>query len=409
MMKLTIIFFALTAGLLLGSAHGQNASNPAGTAVTAGPPAVTQPGTPVTLKGCYLCQSMTHPWQGPHTPVLIAFEGTPNIRAEVDQILRDYFPDRGLDCEAALKLQDQIAARLKYFIATNSPAYPAPKRNHYCAPAEMMAVTGVLSERDGRKYIHATAIKGAGFKYPEKMMMPDKPFLHSEKEPLLLKVNETLTLKCIPIPPGTFLMGSQIYQQPYYTEEFAHPVTLTKTYYLSEIPITREIYEAVMGGPLPGPADNPQRPMRDATFANIHQFCRLLSEKNGRRVRLPTDAEWEYAARSGTSNPGFGAKYQGQNSSGPNGLPLPVRSKPANAWGFYDLVSCWWEITSEPFYYNARTPEIDPSRPYKDGYHSVRGNPKAYLRSISVRELSDIPGGVGLKFRVLVEGRPSDL
>jgi formylglycine-generating enzyme required for sulfatase activity len=62
---------------------------------------------------------------------------------------------------------------------------------------------------------------------------------------------------------------------------------------------------------------------------------RVLSEKNGKKVRLPTSAELEYAARVGTSNPGFAQKYKDQNRSGPDGFksPLTVKSSKANARG----------------------------------------------------------------------------
>src|SRR5205814_351176 len=143
-----------------------------------------------------------------------------------------------------------------------------------------------------------------------------------------LKIGDALALPCISLPPGRFLMGTPVYMWPYFVEEYPHQVTLTKTLFLAEIPVTQEMWEAVMGSN-PSTEKDAKLPVQNPKFADVELFCRRVSEKNGRKVRLPTDAEWEYAARVGTSNPPFAEKYRDQNSSGAQGFkaPLPVRSK----------------------------------------------------------------------------------
>jgi formylglycine-generating enzyme required for sulfatase activity len=233
----------------------------------------------------------------------------------------------------------------------------------------------------------------------------DKPFVGTAKEPLVLQINDRLTLKCVRIPPGKFLMGTPFYMWPYYMEEYPHLVSLTKSFYLAEIPVTQEVYEAVMGSN-PSTVKNPQLPVQDPTFSDLRKFCQVLSEKTGRKVRLPTDAEWEYAARVGTSNPGFAEKYQAQNSGDGSKVPLTVKSKKPNAWGLYDMASCWWEITADRGMYNVRHSEVDPQYPPVPDNDKTQRSGRGILKenwSIGTHEFITEKGYAGQKFRVVVE------
>jgi len=230
--------------------------------------------------------------------------------------------------------------------------------------------------------------------------MPDKP-------PLILKVTAKLRLKCVYIPPGKFLMGTPVYMWPYFVEEYPHLVTLTKPFYMAEIPITQEMYEGVMGNN-PSTTKDPQLPVQNPRFVDIKKFCQILSEKNGKTVRLPTEAEWEYAARVGTSNPGFAEKYREQNSSRPEGFkaPLRVKSKQPNAWGLYDMASCWWEISADKGMYNVRYSDVDPRYPPAESAKAQRSG-RGILKdnwSIGTHEfITEKPDYAEQKFRVVVE------
>ena len=72
---------------------------------------------------------------------------------------------------------------------------------------QVMAVTGIIAERSGRKWITASKCEPTEFRYPGKMVSPDKPLVMPEREPLLLKISAHLSLKCIWVPAGRFLMG----------------------------------------------------------------------------------------------------------------------------------------------------------------------------------------------------------
>jgi formylglycine-generating enzyme required for sulfatase activity len=369
----------------------------------------------VTLKGSVVCNGacIPDPKAEDHVMVLFAIDGTQEVRAELDKLMKDFYPDKGLDSDAAQKLMDQFSARLKYYIAQDSPALKDNKntgKNHYCMPATASAVTGTVTEKDGKKWINARRIEPAKLKFPEKMLMADKPFVMPEKDkkPLQLKIGDKLTLKCVYIPSGRFLMGTPLYMWPYFQEEYPHMVTLTKPFYMAEIPITQEMYEAVMGNN-PSTEKDPQLPVQNPRFADIDKFCRMISKQNGKTVRLPTDAEWEYAARVGTSNPGFAEKYKDQNSTGTKGFkaPLKVKSKKPNAWGLYDMASCWWEISADKGMYNLRHADKDPHYPPRDlnpkTQRSGRGIIKGHW-SIGTHEfIVEKADYAGQKFRVIVE------
>ena len=226
---------------------------------------------------------------------------------------------------------------------------------------------------------------------------------------MILKAGDKLTLNMrITVPPGKFLMGTPVYMWPYFVEEYPHLVTLTKPFYMAEIPVTQEMYEAVMGNN-PSTVKDPHLPVQNPLFADVKKFCAILSEKNKKTVRLPTDAEWEYAARVGTSDPGFPEKYKDQNSTGTDGFkaPLKVKSKKPNAWGLYDMASCWWEITADKGMYNVRRGEEGSalSAHGRDPQDPARG--QGIIKdswSISTHEfITEKADYAGQKFRVIVE------
>src|SRR5207244_9026659 len=132
-------------------------------------------GAEVTLKGSTVCDGacVPDPKAGDHGMVIFAIDGTPEVRAEVERIMKEFYPDKGLDAEAARTLMDQFSARLKFHIAPDSPALKDNKntgKNHYCMPAAASAVTGIVAERDGKKWIAARMIEATPLKYPEKLL-----------------------------------------------------------------------------------------------------------------------------------------------------------------------------------------------------------------------------------------------
>ncbi|MDR1520946.1 MAG: formylglycine-generating enzyme family protein, partial [Planctomycetota bacterium] len=101
------------------------------------------------------------------------------------------------------------------------------------------------------------------------------------------------------IPAGTFLMGSPASEAERDDNEVQHEVTLTKAFYMGIYEVTQAQWRAVMGNN-PSRFKGDRRPVESVSWEDATAFCRKASELTGRKLRLPTEAEWEYACRAGT-------------------------------------------------------------------------------------------------------------
>jgi len=182
------------------------------------------------------------------------------------------------------------------------------------------------------------------------------------------------SLRLIRIPAGEFLMGSPSDEpQRSDSEGPQHDVKLA-SFLISQTPITQAQWRAVaQWQPREGErwerelkaspsrfadgADRDQRPVEKVSWLDAMEFCRRLSQRTGRHYTLPSEAQWEYACRAGTSTPfSFGdtitpelANYDGTYTyaNGPKGVyrkqTTPVGMFPANAWGLHDMHGNVWE------------------------------------------------------------------
>ena len=139
------------------------------------------------------------------------------------------------------------------------------------------------------------------------------------------------------IPAGEFRMGSAGGNDD---ERPVHAVRISRPYALSKYEVTQAEWEAVMGSNPSGFAEcGPSCPVEQVSWDNAQEFIgRLNARAGGVRYRLPTEAEWEYAARAGTSGDRYGnldaiAWYDGNSG----GRTHPVGQKAPNAWGLHDM------------------------------------------------------------------------
>ncbi|GEM_PF-3272227 len=336
----------------------------------------------ITVAGVLICSRVaaSREDEGLHTPLLYAYDGTPQIRSDLDRIMKTYYSDGvGLDVDRARNVQSEFDKNLRYSLTDCHLSRKHHSESHY--RSQMMAITGVAYEKDGARWLYPISIKLAdaspaqmrqdpsrrAFEYPKAMAAPDKPFAMPGKTPLMLNISDNLSLKCILLPSGSFMAGSPFYQSYRWQDEYAHEVVLTKPFYLAEHPITQEMFEAVMGKN-PSKTKGPKLPVEKMSYPDMEEFCRRVSQKTGRMVRVPTDAEWEYAARVGTSSPCITEKYLGQFSFTLDPhyqKPLPVKSHNPNAWGIYDMISGAWCVVSDYAANNVRTTQVDQKGPAK--------------------------------------------
>ena len=152
-----------------------------------------------------------------------------------------------------------------------------------------------------------------------------------------------IELELVNIPGGNFMMGSPE-GEGYEDETPRHQVTV-QPFCMGKYPITQEQYEKVMGKN-PSHFKGDGRPVDSVSWNDAVEFCRKLSEQTGRRYRLPTEAEWEYACRAGTeSKYSFGdiASPSDMNFDGNVGETTSVGSFPPNDFGLHDMHGLVWE------------------------------------------------------------------
>jgi len=188
---------------------------------------------------------------------------------------------------------------------------------------------------------------------------------------LTLDLGNGVTMEFVYVKPGTFVMGGESTTEGRFhaVETPKHTVTITKGFYLGKYEVTQAQYQAVMGKNPSKSTRDPNCPVDNVSWQDANAFCKRAAEKTGRKVRLPTEAEWEYACRAGTdtdwshgSDPAKLTEHA-WTSDNSGGRSHPVGQKKPNPWGLYDIHGNVCERVADMYHrdYYANSPKEDPT------------------------------------------------
>jgi eukaryotic-like serine/threonine-protein kinase len=223
--------------------------------------------------------------------------------------------DRFRDASAAL-------AALNSLVTTQNPSIPSPNLKTFTFETVKVDDQGSIIDRNVRSARYLTDNLGRG-----------------------------ATLEMVFVPGGTFMMGSDESSE----EQPIHLVSVP-SFYIGKYPITQAQYQAIVGEN-PSYFKGADRPIEPVSWGDALEFCSRLSQKTGKKYTLPSEAQWEYACRAGTTTPFyFGdtivpdlVNYDGNHPYGnaPQAKyaaeTTPVGSFPPNAFGLYDMHGNVWE------------------------------------------------------------------
>ncbi|MBM4034852.1 MAG: DUF1080 domain-containing protein, partial [Planctomycetes bacterium] len=192
------------------------------------------------------------------------------------------------------------------------------------------------------------------------------------------------------VPAGEFLMGSPPSTSPerllaayggtvrssYQSEFPQHRVTLSRPFWMSKHLVTQEQWVAIFDTNPSRFNDDPKKPVEQVDWSQAQEFAKLLGEKLGRAIRLPTEAEWEYACRAGTATEFYFGNdaarvldfsWPGVKTTAPVGMKKP------NAWGLHDMIGTVWQWCGDWFGDYGGADLVDPMGPADGRDRIIRG------------------------------------
>ena len=194
-----------------------------------------------------------------------------------------------------------------------------------------------------------------------------------------IPVKDGISIDMVRVEAGTFTMGATPeMKSPYDDEKPTHQVTLTNDYYIGKYEVTQALWQAVMGyNPSNFKGDN--LPVEQVNWYDCQEFISKLNNITGKKFRLPSEAEWEYAARGGKKSRGY--QYSGSSNlsdvawyeDNSGSKTHAVGSKQANELGIYDMTGNVWEWCQDWYGKYSRSSQTNPTCTNNGFYRVSRG------------------------------------
>jgi formylglycine-generating enzyme required for sulfatase activity len=216
---------------------------------------------------------------------------------------------------------------------------------------------------------------------PDKKRVNNNPAtVNSAISPATSEIIKAIESRMVKVEGGAFNMGCADDTDCYYWEKPAHKVIISP-FYIGKFPVMQMEWEAIMGTKPWFSKDCPECPVENVSWYDAQMFISKLNQLSGKYYRLPTEAEWEYAARGGVQSKGY--KYAGDNNLnavawyGKNSgqQSHPVGQKKPNELGLYDMNGNVWQWCNDWFgdNYYSKSPTDNPQGPGREEYRTCRG------------------------------------
>jgi formylglycine-generating enzyme required for sulfatase activity/protocatechuate 3,4-dioxygenase beta subunit len=243
------------------------------------------------------------------------------------------------------------------------------------ATASMLTAGGVWAtenKRDESKPQSGTGkANESNVTIAEDSTVSQAPGLGNNRRVKPIDSGDGVSMRFVLISAGEFMMGSPVGESGRRNNEGPqHKVKLTKPFYMLTTEVTQQQYIQIMGSN-PSIFKGANNPVEKVSWNDAIEFCRKLSTKTGRKITLPTEAQWEYACRAGTDTRfSFGdddmllESYCWYKSNSIK-RSRPVATKKPNAWGLYNMHGNVMEWCNDRFGHNyySISPEVDPKGP----------------------------------------------
>ena len=231
----------------------------------------------------------------------------------------------------------------------------------------------------------ATAMQQSTVTQPTVAQQPVVQAPVANSDNISIPVKDGIYIDMVRVEAGTFTMGATPeMKNPFYDEKPAHQVTLTNDYYIGKYEVTQALWKAVMENN-PSKFKGDDLPVETVSWEDCQKFISKLNRITGKKFRLPTEAEWEYAARGGNKSRGY--QYSGSNNlsdvawydDNSGKKTHAVATKLPNELGIYDMSGNVWEWCQDRYGEYSSSSQVNPTGATSGANRVLRGGSWFYI------------------------------